>query len=127
MLVQEVRMQLCVVGVEALLLQAIEVGPSYVRDIWHIGEDFELLDCGKAGRRRGVARCCICVCVNCSRAPEGGEDEGLLLLHPYDLPLLPGGTHGYAGRMPHQASTLSDPRELTPAGHVEHREHSVCV
>ena len=66
----------------------------------------------------------VCVCVNCSRAPEGGEDEGLLLLHPYDLPLLPGGTHGYAGRMPHQASSLSDPRELTPAGHIL---LSVCV
>ena len=53
----------------------------------------------------------VCVCVNCSRAPEGGEDEGLLL-HPYDLPLLPGGTQGYAGRMQRQASTLDDPQEL---------------
>ena len=52
-------MQLFVVSVKALLLQATEVGPSYVRDVWHISEDFELLDRGKAGRRRGVAHCCI--------------------------------------------------------------------
>ena len=52
-------MQLCVVSIEELLLQATEVGCGDVRDVWHIGEDMELLDSGKAGWRRGVARCCI--------------------------------------------------------------------
>jgi hypothetical protein len=33
--------------------------------------------------------------VNCSRAPEGGVDEGYLL-HPHVLPWLPGGPQGYA-------------------------------
>jgi hypothetical protein len=54
-----VYVQLSVVSVEALLLQATEVGPSYVRDIWLIGEDFELLNSGKAGWCRGIA--CFCV------------------------------------------------------------------
>jgi hypothetical protein len=52
-------MQFCAVTTEALLLQATEVDPRYVRDVWHIGEDFELLDSGKASWCCGVARCCV--------------------------------------------------------------------
>jgi hypothetical protein len=54
-------MQLFLVSVEAPLLQATEVGPSYVRDIWHIGEDFELSTWD------------VCALL---RALEGGQDEG---------------------------------------------------
>ena len=55
MLVQEVCIQPFVVGVEALL-EATEVGCRDVHDVWHIGENFEMLSCFQ------TFGACVCEC-----------------------------------------------------------------
>jgi hypothetical protein len=52
----------------------------------------------------------ISVCVNCSRAPEGGEDEGYYRYYaPMTYRMLPDGPQGYAGRMHRQAKHTGRP------------------